>query len=43
MPLLQGRDFRPQDNQSSTKVGVINETLSRYYSPMKALLANDST
>ncbi|PYV42240.1 MAG: multidrug ABC transporter substrate-binding protein [Acidobacteria bacterium] len=33
MPLLQGRDFGPQDNESTTKVGVINETLSRYYFP----------
>ncbi len=31
MTLLRGRDFGPQDNETSRKVAVINEAFARYY------------
>ncbi|HEV2665633.1 MAG TPA: ABC transporter permease, partial [Blastocatellia bacterium] len=33
MPLLQGRDFGPQDQQNSVKVAIINETMRRRLFP----------
>src|SRR4030095_10646492 len=33
MPLLMGRDFGPQDQQSSVKVVIINETMRRRLFP----------
>ncbi len=31
MPLLQGRDFTEQDNETSPRVAVINETMARFF------------
>jgi predicted permease len=31
IPVLLGRDFRPQDDSTSPKVVIVNETLARYY------------
>lgn len=31
IPLLQGRDFRPQDNSTVPKVAIVNETFAHYY------------
>ena len=33
IPILAGRDFGPQDNETAPKVIVINETLASYYFP----------
>jgi len=30
-PIIRGRDFGPQDNQSSQKVVVVNEAFAKYY------------
>lgn len=31
IPLLQGRDFRPQDDSTVPKVAIVNETFAHYY------------
>jgi predicted permease len=33
IPVLAGRDFGPQDNETAPRVIAINETLARYYFP----------
>lgn len=31
IPLIAGRDFRPQDNTSTTRVAIVNESFVRHY------------
>ena len=31
IPLLQGRDFAPQDDATAPKVAIINEAMARFY------------
>jgi hypothetical protein len=33
VPLLAGRDFRPDDTEGGAAVAIVNETLARRYFP----------